>query len=342
MRTITDFNDDWLFEGHTSVRLPHNAVDLPFSYFDERDYQRPFTCEKHFLADPAWEGREMTLRFDGAMANAVVRQDGVVIAVHADGYTPFSARLTGLTPGAHVIAVTVDGSENPDIPPFGGVIDYLTYAGIYRKVWLEVSAPVRIGRVKVETPDVLVDRKRLTARVWLHNPQDLPLAGRLRVDLLNGAGKVVASTEAEATADLTLGFDGLSGINLWSPESPALNTLALTLTTAQGSDTQATRFGFRQVAFTAQGFHLNGKPLKLRGLNRHQSFPCAGYALGRAAQERDAEIFLHDLRVNMVRTSHYPQSTHFLNRCDELGLLVFEEIPGWQHIGGTKWQDESV
>ena len=119
-------------------------------------------------------------------------------------------------------------------------------------------------------------------------------------------------------------------------------TVDLALDTPHGSDTSTTRFGFRSVEFTAEGFRLNGKSLKIRGLNRHQSFPYAGYAMGREAQERDAEILKHDLRVNLVRTSHYPQSTHFLNRCDELGLLVFEEIPGWQHIGGAAWKQESV
>ena len=343
MRITTDFNDDWLFEGRDRVRLPHNAVDLPFSYFDEKEYQRAFTYEKRFLTDPAWDGREVTLRFDGAMANAVVRLDGVVIAGHADGYTPFAARLTGLTPGEHVVSVVVDGAENPDIPPFGGVIDYLTYAGIYREVWLEVSAPIRIERVKVETPDVLAAQKRMTARIAFANPQGLPQAGSLHAELRDAAGKVLSQiTSTAGDGDVTLGFEGLEGVTLWSPETPALYTLCLTLTTAQGVDTHETRFGFREVAFTATGFHLNGQPLKLRGLNRHQSFPYAGYALGRAAQERDAEILLHDLRVNMVRTSHYPQSVHFLNRCDELGLLVFEEIPGWQHIGGDKWKDEAV
>ncbi|HEY9012868.1 MAG TPA: glycoside hydrolase family 2 TIM barrel-domain containing protein, partial [Devosia sp.] len=104
----------------------------------------------------------------------------------------------------------------------------------------------------------------------------------------------------------------------------------------------STSFGFRTVEFTTEGFLLNGKPLKLRGLNRHQSFPYSGYALGRAAQERDAEILKHELHLNIVRTSHYPQSTWFLDHCDRIGLLVFEEIPGWQHIGGEGWKAESV
>ena len=341
--TRIDFNDDWLFEGRDRVRLPHNAVDLPFSYFDERAYQRPFTYEKTFDADPAWDGREVLVHFEGAMANTAVRLNGEEIARHADGYTPFEARLTGrLRPGQNLLSVTVDGSENPLIPPFGGVIDYLTYAGIYREVWLDLKAPVHIANVKIETPDVLAATRTVTARVWLANPQALPLSGRIIARLTDADGHALAEVQAAAAAEVTLTLDGLTGTRLWSPEDPALYTLEVTVETAAGSDSRAERFGFRKVDFTPEGFHLNGARIKLRGLNRHQSFPYAGYALGPAAQARDAEILKHDLRVNMVRTSHYPQAKAFLNRCDELGLLVFEEIPGWQHIGGDAWKDEAV
>ena len=136
-----------------------------------------------------------------------------------------------------------------------------------------------------------------------------------------------------------LKFDGLEDIALWDLANPNLYTLDLSL---DDSDALTTSFGFRSVEFTPQGFRLNGKPLKLRGLNRHQSFPYSGYGLGRAAQERDAEILKHQLKLNIVRTSHYPQSPWFLDRCDQLGLLVFEEIPGWQHIGGDAWKAEAV
>src|SRR5689334_578731 len=101
MRSYTDFNDGWIFhEGFAgplttelaagkAVRLPHNAVELPFSYFDERSYQRAFTYQKVITADPAWGNSEVTLVFDGAMANAVVYLNGVELAAHKDGYTPF-------------------------------------------------------------------------------------------------------------------------------------------------------------------------------------------------------------------------------------------------------------
>ena len=343
MRSTTDFNDNWLFEGRDTVRLPHTAVELPYSYFDETSYQRGFTYEKSFEAGPDWGRDEVWLRFDAAMADARVFLDGVEIAAHRDGYTPFTARLTGIAPGAHVVRVQIDGAENPQIPPFGNVIDYLTYAGLYREVWLERAPALHITNVKIETPDVLAAQKRVSARVHLDNPQGLALDGDLRAEVLDAAGKVLATTTVTVTGtEVSVEFAGLQAITLWSPDTPALYHLALTLTSAHGVDTVKTRFGFREIAFTDKGFHLNGQQIKLRGLNRHQSFPHAGYALGRAAQIKDAEILKHDLRLNMVRTSHYPQSKYFLDRCDELGLMVFEEIPGWQHIGGLMWQDEAV
>ena len=197
MRSITDFNDGWLFEGSTQVRLPHSAVELPFSYFDEAAYQRPFTYEKRFAADPAWNGHEVSLVFDGAMANTQVRLNGKVLAGHKDGYTPFEVRLNGtLKKGDNDLSVTVDGTENPSIPPFGGMIDYLTYAGIYRDVWLKVTAAVSIGNVKIETADVLADRKSVTATVELANPRSAQLDGTLTGSLRNAAGDEIARAEA--------------------------------------------------------------------------------------------------------------------------------------------------
>lgn len=344
MRPLIDFNSGWLFEGREEVRLPHTALELPFSYFDEKAYRRPFTYEKRFTADPEWQGREVSVLFEGAMADARVSLNGVEIASHKDGYTPFEARLTGrLAPGENVLGVTVDGSENPEIPPFGGQIDYLTYAGLYREAWLVVTAPVFIANARIETPEVLAAEKTVRARVELANPQDLPLAGTLRARLLAADGAEIASAAADiAGASVEIGFEGLDGIALWDIDDPVLYRLVLTLESPHGTDEAAFRFGFRSAEFTPEGFFLNGRPLKLRGLNRHQSFPYAGYALGKSAQERDAEILKRELKLNMVRTSHYPQSRYFLDRCDELGLLVFEEIPGWQHIGGAAWKDEAV
>ena len=343
MRSVTSFNDGWLFEGQ-AVSLPHTAVELPFSYFDEKSYQREFTYTKTFTADPGWAGKEVAIVFDGAMANARVALNGKPVAAHKDGYTPFEARLTGLVKdGDNTLTVTIDGSESPEIPPFGATIDYLTYAGIYRDTWLRITAPVSIGNVKIETPDVLAVAKTVTVHILLANPGALALSGRVTVTLRDAAGKAIATGDATVeggSAAITLG--DLDGIALWDVSDPRLYTIETSLETPHGTDALATTFGFREARFTPSGFRLNGRLLKLRGLNRHQSFPYVGYAMGRAAQERDAEILKRELHANIVRTSHYPQSKWFLDACDRLGLLVFEEIPGWQHIGGAAWKAEAV
>jgi len=343
MRQVERLNDGWTFsdgfdDGHIdtarkgeSVTLPHNAVDLPLSYFDETAYQRPFTYQRHLTWDDAWAGKRVQLQFDGAMADSVVWVNGTQVAAHADGYTPFWADLTDhLQSGENLITVRVDGSENPAIPPFGAQIDYLTYAGIYRDVWLRVLPERHLVNARVLTPDALADAKSVVV------VPETTTAGPVVARLLDADGTQIAATEG--TGELTM--SGLTGLRLWTQDDPALYTVELTL--PDSGDITTHRFGFRTAEWTPQGFLLNGQPVKLRGLNRHQSYPHAGYAAGRHAQERDAEIMRDDLGCNMVRTSHYPQSPWFLDRCDEIGLLVFEEIPGWQHIGDKEWQDASV
>ena len=129
-------------------------------------------------------------------------------------------------------------------------------------------------------------------------------------------------------------------MRLWSVSDPYLYTLRLELIkNGVVSDYRTVRFGFRTVAFNAEGFFLNGKRIKLRGLNRHQSWPYIGYAAPDRAQRLDADILKNELGCNAVRTSHYPQSQAFIDRCDEIGLLVFTEIPGWQYIGDDAWKE---
>jgi beta-galactosidase len=355
MRLLSSFNASWTFhEGYeprlarslqpgVNVTLPHNAVDLPYNYFDETSFHRSFCYQKLLAWRPEFAGKEVSLRFDAAMADAVVMLNGETITAHADGYTPFVARLTGkLIEGDNLITVKIDGSENPHIPPFGGRIDYLTYAGIYRDVWLEVAAPVSIENIKIETRQVLSDAKTISMACTLSNPRRLPVSGTLTAVLRDAAGKVIASKEIDAAMQVTLTMEGLAGLSLWDLDDPVLYEIVVTLETSHGLDQKKVRFGFRTAEFTTEGFRLNGRALKIRGLNRHQAFPYVGYAMGRSAQERDAEILKHTLHCNLVRTSHYPQSPYFLDHCDRIGLLVLEEIPGWQHIGGESWQQEAV
>ncbi|WP_137129033.1 glycoside hydrolase family 2 TIM barrel-domain containing protein [Rhizobium sp. FY34] len=355
MRRTDLFNDGWTFaQGFTeaakttvmtgeSVRLPHNAVDLPFNYFDETCYQRAFTYQKILAWQPDFQDREVSIVFDGAMADAQVFVNGTAVVAHQDGFTPFEARLTPhLKAGDNLITVKIDGSENPDIPPFGGRIDYLTYAGIYRDAWLKLTTPVSISSIKIETQETLADAKGVSVRVDLANPGDDAIEGRLTVELKDGDRVIASQSQVVTGTRSTVQFKGLEGLGLWDLDTPQLYSAEVHLETAGGIDNIASHFGFRTAEFTVDGFKLNGKALKILGLNRHQAWPYSGYAMGKRAQERDAEILKHDLKCNLVRTSHYPQSPWFLDHCDRIGLLVFEEIPGWQHIGDKAWQAQSV
>ena len=243
----------------------------------------------------------------------------------------------------NLITVRIDGSENMAIPPFGGQIDYLTYAGVYRDVWLKIADSISIARLKVETHNVLEPRKTAAVGCDLANPRNVPIRGTVTARISREDGAIVAEAIV-AAAELTtrVVFDGLEGLSLWDVDDPVTYNMTVELRSENGADSLSATFGFRTAVFTPSGFVLNGRKLKLRGLNRHQSYPYVGYAMGRSAQERDAEILKRTLKCNLVRTSHYPQSPWFLDHCDRIGLLVFEEIPGWQHIGDEAWRQGAV
>ena len=192
-------------------------------------------------------------------------------------------------------------------------------------------------------PSPLSDATGETAHVVVYLGEPLHSAAELRVFLTgNGENRAVTCSLSSGAVTAEADFTHAETLRHWSPEDPALYTVTAEL--YQGDlkiDAVSTRFGMRFCQFRPDGFYLNGKRRKLHGLNRHQSFPYVGYAMPARVQRRDAKL-LKELGVNLARTSHYPQSTHFLDRCDELGLLVFEEIPGWHHIGDEAWQDISV
>ena len=145
---------------------------------------------------------------------------------------------------------------------------------------------------------------------------------------------------AEAGACVPL--EGLTGLRVWDLADPALYTLEVELLRdGEAIDLCRHRVGFRAAQWRPEGFFLNGRRVIVRGLNRHQAYPWQGYAMPARVQRRDAEILKRELGVNLVRTSHYPQAKAFLDACDELGLLVLEELPGWQHIGDAVWKDNA-
>lgn len=333
-----DLNNNWIFnddfeklpEGDT-VRIPHSVALTPLNYFDESSYQKVSGYLKYFDVPEDWQGKRVFINFEGVAHEATVYINGLLAGVNSCGYTAFTYEITDYINVGSVneIRVRVDSRESLNIPPFGFVIDYMTYGGIYREVSLEVKEQSFIK-------DVFV---RATA------------AGSVFADVsFDGGDKdqefgiiIYDRSSGEELARLPgkKGYCAISkvpGYKKWDINDPNLYILRVESET----DVKEVTFGFRDSDFRADGYYLNGKKVTITGLNRHQSYPYVGYAMPKSMQVLDADILKYELGVNAVRTSHYPQSQHFIDRCDEIGLLVFTEIPGWQHIGDDKWKAQAV
>ncbi len=314
-----------------TVRLPHNVKELPLHYAGRWDYETVCGYRRRLRIPEEAAGKRIFLQFDGAAHIAQVYCRGELLTEHRCGYTAFRVEITGLAqPGEELpIAVRLDCTENGEIPPFGYVIDYLTYGGLYREAWLDLRGQDMVEDLFVYTPSP----ETLEARLELSRPG-------LRTRLSVWDGESCLLTE-EGGDSYSL---SLPGVKAWSPAEPKRYLCRAELLGAAGEvlDTRETLFGFRTVAFKPEGFFLNGEPSYLRGLNRHQCFPTIGYAAPESLQREDARILKEELSCTAVRTSHYPQSQYFLDECDRLGLLVFTEIPGWQHIGDEAWKDQAV
>ncbi len=318
--------------GLEEVRLPHTTCRLPRNYCNEEDYQMVSGYVRELWLDEELEGRHISLKFEGAAHEATVFCNGQEICTHKCGYTAFEADITPAVVfgGKNRITVRLDSRENLNIPPFGNVIDYMTFGGIYRPVWLLVRDESHFTSVFVRGD---MDGHMEISMEGVHT-KDCQIRGRI----LDRSKKTVLDIWEQPFGDISKNMDAP---RLWSIGRPYLYTLCLELIKeGQVVDTFETRFGFRTVSFTEQGFFLNGKRCRIRGLNRHQSWPYMGYGVPDRAQRLDADILKRKLGCNAVRTSHYPQSQAFIDRCDEIGLLVFTEIPGWQHIGDEDWKNQ--
>jgi len=338
--------------GFERVVIPHANVRLPWHSFDHRTYEFVSIYRRRFKLPPEAAGRHVFVDFEGVMTASTVWINGARLGEYKGGYTPFSFDLTPHINfgGENVLAVDVDSTERPDIPPFGHQIDYLTFGGIYREVSLRVVPGTFIENIFAKPKDVLSGHPTLDVDCFLQHLEASHEPLTLEVELHDGERAIAKGTQKVLPSDAaaepmthTVHLDTLSAIKLWDLMHPNLYSVHVRLLRGtQLLDQDKRMVGFREAQFTDHGFELNGKVSKLRGLDRHQTFPFVGQAMPGRAQRSDARILRHNLKCNIVRTSHYPQSRHFLDACDEMGLLVLEEIPGWQHIGDEPWKQISI
>jgi len=343
-----DFDDS----SYERIVIPHTNLKLPWHSFDEKTYEFVSSYRRRFKLPAAARGKHVFVDFEGVMTASTVWINGTRLGEYKGGYTPFSFDLTPQLDfdGENVLVVDVDSSERADIPPFGYEIDYLTFGGIYREVSLRIVPGTFIENVFAKPRDVLSAHPALDVDCHVQHLEAAKESLRLDVTLKDGdqvvakgSQNVPPSAAASEPAVHTVHLASLSGIKLWDLDHPNLYKVEVTVSRGnQAVDSVSRTTGFREAQFTDHGFELNGKVIKLRGLDRHQTFPFVGQAMPGRVQRRDAYILRKNLKCNIVRTSHYPQSRHFLDACDEMGLLVLEEIPGWQHIGDEPWKLISI
>ena len=312
------------------VRLPHTFEVTPFNAFSTDIYQKDAIYRKNFKTEPEWERKRVLLTIEGAAHKSEVYLNEKLLATHDCGYTAFTVDLTSqLAPigQKNLLAVRVDSHEDLNQPPFGFVVDYMTYGGIYRDVYIDVKNPVYIEDVFVKTCGTKFEA-------------EVKIGGCAESE----TKKFKISHTLKSAPSVKFTTDPNREIKMWSVDEPYLYVLETCLSDADGNllDCKETRFGFRDIRYDESGFYLNGQKIKIRGLNRHQAWPYVGYAMPKNMQIEDADILKYELGLNEVRTSHYPQSQYFIDRCDEIGLLVFTEIPGWQHIGNADWKNKAV
>lgn len=364
-RKIIDFNDNWLFEQDDWIGFYHGSwmkwnestwipVRTPHTYnakdtFDPvRGYYRGMAWyRKHFTIPSSEKGRILKIHF-GAIGNeSEIWVNEQFMGKFTTGYTPIEIDITNVVSYEedNVIAIRVNNLHNDEIPPGRWRMDYNVYGGIYREVELLSLSPIYLeaNTFHATTPQVAENGSEVSVSASVWNTTDEEKSATLQCTLYDGSVEkasfsrtiTLPPNQLVPVRDITA---GIKAVELWSPDYPKLYTLkAILIHGDTHLDVLETKIGFRTFAFDPEnGFVLNGKPTKLRGLNRHQCYPGLGNAVPERLQIEDA-VLLKELGANYVRCAHYPQHVSFLDACDSLGLLVYEEVASWQHIGGDEF-----
>ena len=260
-------------------------------------------------------GVRLRLRIGALGLRGRILWDGREIGLNELPYSLQEYEFDSGSSSRHELVILIDNRlDFADTPLFHHFYDFYGYGGIYRSVELEtLPEKARFGRVRVETLD---------------------LSGRVLVSGTLGGGfaEISAGFDGAAPKKVDAVFNGeefsfeakVPSPALWSPDSPNLHLITL----KTGSDTVIERFGLRTIRCEKGELLLNGQPLRLRGYNRHDAHPQFGPAMPDELWIEDLQI-LRDLGCNFIRGCHYPQSQRFLDLCDQLGFLVWEESLGW-------------
>ena len=345
-----EFNDkDW-----TVVSLPDGIEYLPTEASGCINYQGEVWYRKHFTPDAALKGKKLFLHFEAIMGKSKVFVNGKLLTEHFGGYLPVIADVTDVLDwnGDNVIAVWADNSDDPSYPPGKAqdVLDYTYFGGIYRDCWLIAHNNVFItdpnyenevagGGLFVAFGKVSDALAEVQLKIHVRNATKNPFSGQVEYMLLQPDGTEVArlSDKIQVKAGRATTVSDRMPVKqpmLWTPSTPTLYNLLVRVLDKEENviDGYRRRIGIRSIEFKGKdGFYLNGRPYgkPLIGANRHQDFAVVGNAVANSIHWRDAKK-LKDVGMEIIRNAHCPQDPAFMDACDELGLFVIVNTPGWQ------------
>lgn len=336
------------------VSLPNGIEYLPTEASGCINYQGEVWYRKHFTPADSLRGKQLSLHFEAIMGKSRVYVNGTLLAEHYGGYLPVIVDVTkAIRWGAdNVIAVMADNSNDPSYPPGKPqeTLDYTYFGGIYRDCWLISHNKVFItdpnveqvkagGGLFVAYDKVSAEKADVLLKTHLRNVGATSFRGTVEYEFFEPEGQRVAVTSdavhlGSGAVESSTKRITLRQPQLWSPESPALYDLYVRILDKKGHviDGYRRRIGIRSVEFKGKdGFWLNGQPYgaPLIGANRHQDYGVIGNAVPNSLHWRDAKK-LRDAGLKVIRNAHCPQDPAFMDACDELGLFVIDNIPGWQ------------
>jgi beta-galactosidase len=302
---------------------PKKMPEPPREFNPVGSYRRTFTVP------PTWSGREVYLHFAGVDSCFYVWVNGAKVGYSEDSRTPAEFNITRhLKPGANTLAVEIyrfgDGAYLEDQ-------DMWRMSGIYREVFLWSAAPSHVRDFEVQAP---MDGA-LKIKAAINQPEKCTL----NAELFDAAGVSAGKASAACAADQELAIQ-VPSPKLWSAESPYLYKLLLTLKSSAGAVIEVIpqQVGFRTIKIIGGRLTVNGKPILVKGVNRHEHSPETGKVVDRALMIRDIEL-MKQFNVNAVRTSHYPNHPDWYELCDLYGLYVMDEANIEAHHYGNGRND---
>jgi beta-galactosidase len=330
----------------TKVQVPHcfnamDSVDPEAPYYQGPGWYRT----KISLENPYREGRAL-LHFQGAGQKTEVFVHTEKVASHVGGYDEFVVDITEQAKKFPVvpIAVMCDNSRDLEMIP-SNLSDFNLYGGLYRYVNLHYVPAISLERIHVETELPANRKARIAVRGRLYNPSQLKDEVEIEVSVTDPNERIIHSKTRKLSPWIetqNLSTFSIDRPALWSPKNPSLYRCTVTLKSVHGPTRVIERFGLRSFEFVKGGpFKLNGERLLIRGTQRHEDHAGVAAAMTDDLMRKEMQL-IKDLGANFIRLGHFQQSRTILDLCDELGLLVWEEIPWCRGgLGGERYKEQA-